>query len=83
MQDINYLQKIGVNITNSGSIIDNVDTAEMYRVRTRDPNPKSLGMIIYDFDLVAWHLHNAGNDAVYTMWAMLAICVEVRPISLI
>ena len=29
-----------------------------------------------DFDFSAWHLHNAGNDAVYTMWAMLAISVQ-------
>ena len=25
---------------------------------------------------MGWHLHNAGNDAVYTVWAMLAICVK-------
>lgn len=75
-QDINYLRQIGVNVTNIGGIIDTVDTAEMYRVKNKDPNARSLGSILYEFDFTGWNLHNAGNDAVYTMWAMLAICVK-------
>ena len=27
-------------------------------------------------DLSGWHLHNAGNDAAYTMEAMIAICFK-------
>lgn len=25
---------------------------------------------------MGWNLHNAGNDAVYTMWIMLATCIR-------
>lgn len=75
-QDINYLQQVGFNILNSGNLIDKIDTAELFRVHTKDPNPRSLGSILYEFDLMGWHLHNAGNDAVYTIWAMLATCVK-------
>jgi hypothetical protein len=48
----------------------------MYQAYTRDHSPRGLGSIMADLDFSAWHLHNAGNDAVYTMWAMLAISVQ-------
>ena len=76
-QDINYLRQIGFSISNYANVIlDNVDTAQMFRVFTKDPNARSLGAMLYEFDLAGWHLHNAGNDAVYTLWAMLAMCVK-------
>ena len=31
---------------------------------------------MYAFDVPAWNLHNAGNDARYTLQALLAICVR-------
>jgi hypothetical protein len=47
----------------------------MFRAYSKDPNARSLGNVLYHFDLEGWHLHNAGNDAVYTLWAMLAMSV--------
>lgn len=75
-QDINYCHQIGFSVLNRSNLIETLDTAAMYRSYTRDPNPRALGNILYDFDLNGWYLHNAGNDAVYTLWAMLAICVQ-------
>ncbi len=75
-QDINYLRQVGYSVTNCGNLRDTVDTAHMFRVYTKDPNARSLGHMLYHFDLEGWHLHNAGNDAVYTLWAMLAMCVS-------
>lgn len=75
-QDINYLRKLGFSPLNRGNLLEVLDTAHMYRAYTREPNAKSLGGILYDFDLTGWHLHNAGNDAVYTVQAMLAMCVK-------
>jgi len=40
---------------------------------TRDNNPRKLAMILAELGLVGWNLHNAGNDAVYTLWAMIGI----------
>jgi hypothetical protein len=48
----------------------------MYKLWHRDQQPTSLGKILLAFDIVGWKLHNAGNDAVYTVQAMLAICVR-------
>jgi hypothetical protein len=75
-QDVNYCRKLGFDIFNRGNIYDRLDTSSMYRAYQNEPNATSLGRILYDFDLVGWHLHNAGNDAVYTIQAMLAICVK-------
>lgn len=75
-QDINYCRELGFGVLNRGNILDTVDTVNLYRTYSKDPNARSLGSIIYDFDLSGWHLHNAGNDAVYTLHAMLAICVK-------
>ena len=52
-----------------------MDTRSMFQAYTHDPNPTSLGRILASFDLVGWHLHNAGNDAVYTLWALLAMAI--------
>ena len=75
-QDINYLRKLGFSVSNCSNIIDTMDTAAMFRAYTHDPNARSLGNVLYEFDLAGWNLHNAGNDAVYTLWAMLAICTK-------
>lgn len=75
-QDINYCHQLGFSVLSRASIKESVDTVGMYRAYSKDPNARSLGSILYDFDLSGWHLHNAGNDAVYTIQAMLAICVK-------
>ncbi|EME87503.1 uncharacterized protein MYCFIDRAFT_205698 [Pseudocercospora fijiensis CIRAD86] len=75
MQDVEYLDKIGYNIQRT-NFMDTQDTVNMYRTYNQEPNARSLGSILADLGLASWYLHNAGNDAVYTMHAMLAMCVK-------
>ena len=75
-QDINYLRKLGISLATFSSITDTVDSASLYSAYSHDPNSRKLGHILAEFDLMGWHLHNAGNDAVYTLWAVLAVCVK-------
>ncbi len=75
-QDIDYLYRLGYNPYNSSHLLDTVDTAALFRVATKDPNARALGSILYEYGLTGWNAHNAGNDAVHTLWAMLAICVR-------
>lgn len=75
-QDIQYCHKLGFSVLGRGNMLATLDTRAMYQAYTRDKSPRGLGGIMYDFDFAAWHLHNAGNDAVYTIWAMLATCVS-------
>ncbi|KAF1917951.1 hypothetical protein BDU57DRAFT_494404 [Ampelomyces quisqualis] len=76
LTDVKYLQQLGYDPIKVENIIEAVDTAKMYQAWRRDPQPTSLGRIMNDFDVAAWKLHNAGNDAMYTVQAMLAICVR-------
>ncbi|KAF2717467.1 hypothetical protein K431DRAFT_233035 [Polychaeton citri CBS 116435] len=75
-QDIEMCKKLGFHPANRGNLLTTLDTAALYRAYCRDPNPKSLGGILSDFDIAGWNLHNAGNDAVYTLWALMAMCVS-------
>ncbi|KAH5278855.1 hypothetical protein HBI71_024050 [Parastagonospora nodorum] len=76
LSDVRYLQQLGYDPMKVENIIEAMDTAKMYQAWRREPQPTSLGRIMNDFDIAAWKLHNAGNDAVYTVRAMLAICVR-------
>jgi hypothetical protein len=74
--DVRYLQQLGYDPMKVENILEAMDTATMYKVWHREQQPTSLGRIMNYFDIEAWKLHNAGNDAVYTVQAMLAICVR-------
>lgn len=76
LSDIRYLQQLGYDPVKEENILEVMDTATMYRVWHRDQQPTKLGNILSDFDIMGWKLHNAGNDAVYTLQAMLGICVR-------
>jgi hypothetical protein len=67
LSDVRYLQHLGYDPLKVENIIEAMDTAKMYQAWRRDTQPTSLGRIMNDFDVVAWKLHNAGNDAVYTV----------------
>jgi uncharacterized membrane protein YgcG len=74
--DVRYLQQLGYDPIKVENILEAMDTATMYRVWQREQQPTSLGKILLYFNIDGWKLHNAGNDAVYTVQAMLAICVQ-------
>ena len=48
----------------------------MWQSLKRDTNPRNLGSVLAELDIVGWNLHNAGNDAVYTLQAMLGISIK-------
>lgn len=77
-QDINYLQRLGYNPLNLSTLLEIIDTASLYRALTRDNNARSLGAILLDIGITGWNLHNAGNDAAYTLQALLGIAIRGR-----
>ncbi|OSS43500.1 hypothetical protein B5807_11871 [Epicoccum nigrum] len=74
--DVKYLQNLGYDPLNIDNLLEALDTAVMYRVWRREQNPTALDKILNDFDIAGFNVHNAGNDAVFTVQAMLAICVR-------
>lgn len=71
--DINYLQKIGYNPLNLPNLLEILDTSTLYRALKRDSCTRSLGAILLELSISGWNLHNAGNDAAYTLQAMVGI----------
>jgi hypothetical protein len=76
LTDVNYLKKIGYNIYNLSSLQELIDTSSMYRAFKREQHPRNLGSVLANLDISGWYLHNAGNDAVYTLQAMIGIAIR-------
>ncbi|KAI9749760.1 MAG: hypothetical protein M4579_006750 [Chaenotheca gracillima] len=74
--DISYLHTLGYSPLTLPNLVETLDTMLMYRSLKRELQARSLGQLLYDFDLMGWNLHNAGNDAVYTLQAMIAIAFK-------
>ncbi|KAF7930238.1 hypothetical protein BELL_0073g00070 [Botrytis elliptica] len=73
--DIRFLRQIGYEINNL-KLHEGCDTTLMWRALKREVNPRSLSAILAEIGIAAWNLHNAGNDAVYTLQAMLGIACK-------
>jgi len=74
--DISFLQTIGYDVSNLSNLQDTADTASMWRYLKREANPRNLGTILAELGIEGWFLHNGGNDAVYTMQAMVGIAIK-------
>jgi DNA polymerase III alpha subunit (gram-positive type) len=74
--DISFLQTIGYDVHNLSNLLETADTAYMWRYLKRESNPRNLGSILAELGIIGWNLHNAGNDAVYTLQAMIAIAIK-------
>jgi hypothetical protein len=59
-------------------IIESLDTARLYQALKNETNLPSLAKILQVIDRTGWHLHNGGNDARYTLEAMLGILILAR-----
>ncbi|KAE8361828.1 hypothetical protein BDV27DRAFT_166627 [Aspergillus caelatus] len=78
--DIQYLRQIGVRMERkpegTAGFIGTVDTAEFFRIIRGEPTTRKLADILQEFNMTGWHLHNAGNDARYTMEVMVCMMLE-------
>ncbi|KAK3692528.1 hypothetical protein B0T22DRAFT_435798 [Podospora appendiculata] len=77
-QDIKYLNALGYDIEKAENVVEIVDTREMHQYIVRGDNPTSLGSVLVLLDIPCRYLHNAGNDAVYTMQAMISLAIKKR-----
>lgn len=75
LTDVKYLQNIGFDPLSLPNLVESQDTASLYRVWQRQEQITRLGKMLERFDIRGHGLHNAGNDAVYTLQSFLAICV--------
>ncbi|KAI9799430.1 MAG: hypothetical protein M1825_004530 [Sarcosagium campestre] len=73
--DIKYLTKLGFEVTQF--ISDCIDTADLFRAARRSSRQPALYNLLLQYGIAAKHLHNAGNDAHYTLRVVIAIALDV------
>ena len=72
--DIRYFNKIGLDIVEMVS--DCLDTSNLYKASNRDNRQYSLSALLLRYGIAARNLHNAGNDARFTLYVMVAIALD-------
>ena len=68
--DIGYLRKIGYDPESLSTVVDVLDTANLFQAWKQEDQVKSLGMILYDLNITGWNLHNAVS--------LVMDCVEIE-----
>lgn len=74
--DLKYLLRVGYNIWRVPQFVDEVDTKLMFQRVQQLPQGRSLESICDQLEIPGRNFHNAGNDAVYTLRAMIAIALR-------
>lgn len=79
--DIQYLSDIGYQTHQIPGLVGDIDTQAIYCAWKDKTQSRGLWYILSDLDIKYTHLHNGGNDAVYTLQAMLGIAVKALDTS--
>ncbi|POR33207.1 ATP-dependent DNA helicase II subunit 2 [Tolypocladium paradoxum] len=74
--DVTYLSNIGFEVLDMPGMLGDIDTVLLHQAWRKSSDGRSLGTILSDLCIANEHLHNAGNDAVYTLRAMMGLAVE-------
>ncbi|KAK4175229.1 putative exonuclease [Triangularia setosa] len=80
--DIKFLQAIKYNIYEAKNVLEIVDTKHLYQYAVRSGLQPSVSTVCKHLEIQTRNLHNAGNDAVYTLQAMVGLAVKQRGESL-
>lgn len=75
-QDLEYLSMIGCNHWNVPQIVDELDTRDMFQRVERNLDGRGLSTMCATLGIYGHNYHNAGNDAVYTLQAMIAMAIK-------
>lgn len=75
-QDLDYLSMIGYDHWDVPQIVDEIDTRAMFQRVQRNHDVPGLSTICDDLGIYGSNYHNAGNDAVYTLRAMIAMAIK-------
>ena len=62
--DIEFLRKAGYNVKNLSTLVEILDTANLYRALKRETQAASLATLLQDLNIEAWNLHNAVSSGV-------------------
>ncbi|KAK5636688.1 hypothetical protein RRF57_012400 [Xylaria bambusicola] len=74
--DLKFLLKIGYNPWSEPLIIDEVDTRDLFQRIRRSTDIRGLETMCTELGIFGKNYHNGGNDAVYTLQAMIAMAIK-------
>jgi DNA polymerase III alpha subunit (gram-positive type) len=80
--DINYLKNLYYSVEEAKNVVEIVDTRQMHQFLIQSNDSASLANVLHYLDISYSNLHNAGNDAVYTLQAMVGLAVKKRLMSI-
>lgn len=79
--DINLIKNVGFHVTED-MFLDIVDTQDFYQHLRMSSQQAGLKSVLDDLEIEHVFLHNGGNDAVYTLQAMIRLVIKKRQDSL-
>ncbi|KAK9252363.1 hypothetical protein V1507DRAFT_443887 [Lipomyces tetrasporus] len=68
--DVRYLRQVGVELPEE---LPTADTLTLWKISHGEDAPSTLGNLLIECDITSWNLHNAGNDAYYTVQVLMAM----------
>lgn len=74
--DIRYLSSLGVDLFILPNLLDHIDTQDMHQAWRASNQGRGLERVLSELRIISKNLHNAGNDAYYTLCAMVGIALE-------
>ncbi|CAK7218664.1 hypothetical protein SBRCBS47491_003584 [Sporothrix bragantina] len=79
--DISLVKNIGFHVTDD-MFLEIVDTQDFHQHLRMSAQQAGLKFVLTDLEIEHYFLHNGGNDAVYTLQAMVRLVVKKRQDSL-
>ncbi|KAH8673630.1 hypothetical protein BX600DRAFT_210920 [Xylariales sp. PMI_506] len=76
--DLRFLQRVGYDFEALEQFMDEIDTKAMFQGVQFAADGRSLQHMCAELGIPGSDFHNAGNDAVFTMRAMLAMAIKQR-----
>lgn len=81
-QDIQYLNSLDFDVCEMENLLEVVDNQKLHQHRSKFYDGQSLCTVLAGLKIPYQFLHNAGNDAVYTLQSLLRLAVLKRQESL-
>lgn len=82
-QDIQHLNSLDFDVYKMENLLEIVDNQKLHQHRSKFDNGQSLCTVLAGLKIPSQFLHNAGNDAVYTLQSLLRLAVLKRQESLV
>lgn len=81
-QDIELLKPLDFNVYDMPNLKEVVDNQQLHQHRSQINNGAGLSAVLNSLNISYNYLHNAGNDAVYTLQSLIRLAIIKRHESL-